>query len=145
MRIRDLPSLARALSACIVLAACSGGGSHGGSTGGPGTGTPMDADTSGHWTGIWSSFQGGGAIEMTLDAVGDGTGTMTGSACVTGDTIDGDVDDHHYTATFTSASTAVTFDLTISGPGDDQMNGTFVVTVGGMCTGDGGPLSFVRQ
>jgi hypothetical protein len=85
---------------------------------------------------------------MLLTQVGtavDGTGALDGTPCVFGQVVSGGVNGARFTGSFTSASTVVTFTLDVSGPTDNLLSGTYLVTLGGVCTGDSGTLFMTKQ
>lgn len=126
-----------------TVSSCGGGGSGGG-----GGAAVVNADVAGVWIGNWTSVTHpgeGGNIDMTLNANADGDGLIDGSGCVVGQVVNATLNGQSITGSFTSATTSVTFSATISGPTDNLMNGTYLTTLAGVCTGDNGTISLVKQ
>lgn len=139
----------RGLGSMGVLALALGASSCPSGIGGGGGGATAAADVTGTWDGTWDSHGGHfGGASMVLTQVGtsaDGNGALDGSICVFGQVVSGQVNGDRFSGSYTSATTAVTFTLTLSGAGDNHLDGTFLVTLGGVCTGDSGTISMTRQ
>jgi hypothetical protein len=121
------------LALALVLSACSG------------QPAAPAASINGPWSGTWTSSRGGGgSVQTTFTQDGSeisGSVSVGGSPCLSTGTLSGTITSSNVSFGAVSGSHGIQFTATV---GTDAMSGTYIVS-SGLCAGDAGTFSLVRQ
>jgi hypothetical protein len=136
-----------ALTIAIALGSfsCSGHGSNSGAGSGP-----QALNVAGQWDGSWADSNGveGGGLSMVLaqNGVGvTGTASFEGSHCFSGCSMSGTMEGSSLMGGMMSGGIHMSFALTMTGPGDNEMTGFYAVNSNGACAGVHGTATLMRH